>query len=350
MTFPLSSAHKLPAVQLSAKLIPQQQLFDAWHQATSPLFDTTPLKSTRSYTCSVTNYLVNELIFCHTAFDAMQFDRPAHKLSGSESDCITLQYYATGQIRGCLDDGTPLVMEPNRISIQDFAHAYSGIGETTNNFGIVIPRHLITRHDNIYQRHPMFSWSIASPQGRILANTLSNIWQELPHLTQAEAPAVAAGLVGLLNGLLSAQSDEAPCSQVQQATIEAMQAYIRSNLHQPGLGPDHLCQAFHCSRSTLYRLFQPIGGVKAFIRHQRLVRCRHELRYSEQAHTETIGDVAERWGFTSLSYFYRQFKRTFDMTPSEAKSFSRLSPTPTVAKDSDFWGDANTLRYWLEQV
>lgn len=153
--------------------IPDECLFDAWHQATSPLFDVEPIQDFRSYHCSATSYLVDQLIFNQTAFDGMQFIRPSQKLSGSQSDCITLQYYATGRIQGSLENGTPLVMEPNRISIQDFAHAYSGLGETTNNFGIIIPRHLINVHDQIYKKYPMFSWEVTSPQGRLLISALN---------------------------------------------------------------------------------------------------------------------------------------------------------------------------------
>ena len=339
----------IPVTHLNEQTIPAQYLFEAWQQATYPLFDVEPLQAPSSYYCATTSYRVDQLVFTQTAFNKMQFIRPAEKLSGAESDCIVLQYYATGCIQGSLANGTPLIMEPNRISIQDFAYAYSGIGETTNNFGIVIPRHLITTHDQIYREQPMFSWPIASLQGRLLLSTLNSLWQVLPILTAAEAPIVAAGLLGLLNGLLSTKWDESTHQSVQQATLKAMQDYIQKNLKQADLGVDQLCSTFHCSRSSVYRLFQPLGGVKGYIKNQRLIACFNELRHLNPTSSQKISDIAAQWGFNNMSHFNRLFKQLFDMTPSEAKELNTISATVASQSISGQWEDVDKLRQWLEQ-
>ena len=289
----LTEAQTIPVASLNATNIPREHLFEAWRQTASPLFDVLPLKKPSNYNCSVTSYLVGQLVFSQTAFDGMQFVRSPHKLSGSESDCITVQYYAAGQIQGSLDNGTPLLMQRSGISIQDFAHAYKGIGETTRNFGVVIPRHLITNNDEIYNNHPMFSWDLSTPTGRILANALDHLWQELPDLTQAEAPAVAAGFVGLLNGLLTAKRDPHTWQQVQEATLTAMKDYIQDNLQISNLGVELLCRNFHCSRSTVYRLFKPLGGVKGYIRTQRLNVCFQDLRSLGNKHSKAISELSD---------------------------------------------------------
>lgn len=61
----------------------------------------------------------------------------------------------------------------------------------------------------------------------------------------------------------------------------------------PNLTPAHLCRRFGCSRSQLYRLFMPMGGVAGLIRSARLERCRDELMNARAG--ERIVDVAMRF-------------------------------------------------------
>jgi AraC-like DNA-binding protein len=339
---------KVPVVYLDKEVIPREHQFAALHQAAFPLFDTVPLKDSHTYACSCTSYLVDQLVFTHTQFDKMQFMRPATQLSGQRVDHISLQYYQSGQIKGYLEDGTPLLMQPDRISIQDFAHAYSGIGETTNNFGVVIPRHLITAHKDIYQHRPMFSWTLDSPQGRLLNSILFHIWQELPQLTIAQAPAVAQGLVGFLNGLLSDQRDSQRRSALRAATLQAMQDYIRANLHNPSLGVEQLCEHFYCSRATVYRFFKPAGGVKTYLQDQRLERCYHDLKRLGQISNSAIRGAATRWGFSNTASFTRLFQQRYGVAPSEMGNLALAELDRQQRDKPGYWADVYRLRQWLE--
>ena len=58
----------VPVVNLGPPEISAEHLFEAWYQAVSPLFDVVPIQDPRSYYCSATSYLVDQLMFNHTAF------------------------------------------------------------------------------------------------------------------------------------------------------------------------------------------------------------------------------------------------------------------------------------------
>ena len=155
----------LPVSRLDATQIPLAHRFDAWHEGCAPLFDTTCLGDPDRFDVGAICYLVDRLMFTRVHFERMHFSRGTPQLSSGESDCITVQHYRRGSVTGRLDDGTPLHMAPDRISIHDYAHAYTSVGETTESFGVIIPRHLLTGHDYIYRRSPMFSWSLDFPSG-----------------------------------------------------------------------------------------------------------------------------------------------------------------------------------------
>ena len=339
----------LPVSRLGTEQIPLAQRFDAWHEASAPLFDTTCLGDPGTFDAGATCYLVDALVFTRVHFGRMRFNRGAAHLSDGESDCITVQYYRSGSITGRLDDGTPLHMAPDRISVQDFAYAYTGTGETTENFGVVIPRRLLTGHDRIYRYSPMFSWSLDSPQGRLLTSSLAAIWRDLPLATRSQSRAIASGFVGLLNGLLSAKPAMEDRGALENAALRAMQDYLRANLLRLDLDVADLCREFHCSRATLYRLFQPHGGVKTYVRALRLEGAFRELTLARGHTRGRVREIAERWGFSNFSHFHRSFKQRFDLSPSDVLP----PPAKTVALNLDteptYLDDVARLRGWLER-
>lgn len=340
----------LPVSRLDARQIPLAHRFDAWHEGCAPLFDTTCLGDPGRFDVGAICYLVDRLMFTRVHFERMHFSRGAPQLSSGESDCITVQYYRRGSVTGRLDDGTPLCMAPDRISIHDYAHSYTSVGETTESFGVIIPRHLLTGHDHIYRHSPMFSWSLDSPRGRLLTDALAAIWRELPLATQSDSAAIASGFLGLVNGLLTAEPAPDDRGAVESAALRAMQDYLRANVRRPDLGVADLCREFHCSRATLYRLFQPFGGVKAYLRGLRLEGAFRELAMARGSSHGQVCAIAERWGFNNQSHFHRTFKRRFDLSPSDV-----LPPSvePRVVLDRDrettYRDEVTRLRGWLEQ-
>jgi AraC-like DNA-binding protein len=347
-----SCSEKLAHIHFSSADVPTKHQFEAWQQFTSPVFDVEPVKETTSYSYSCTSYCVDQLIVSQASFDTVEIIRPPQKLSGSDSDFLTLQYYGTGKMQGSLDNGTPLLLQPDCVSMLDLAHAYRGCGQTDHVTSIIIPRYLITNHDTIYTCAPMFSWAVNSPQGRLVLMAMQTIWQQSPHMTQADAPIVSAGMIGLLNGLLANQWNDVARQHLQATMLQTMQHYIQANLHRPNLGVEHLCKTYHCSRSTIYRLFQPLGGLMFYIREQRLMRCYDALKCFRTTTQQRVGvqAIAEQWGFTNYSNFSRIFKRRFGISPRELKALSWATLSFDRDKANGDWKAIQRWQHWLTQT
>jgi AraC-like DNA-binding protein len=103
----------------------------------------------------------------------------------------------------------------------------------------------------------------------------------------------------------------------QQALLVRIQGFIQQQLADPRLGPASIAAAHHISLRYLYRLFQhQQTTVGAFIRRQRLERCRRDLADAGLSHLP-IHAVAAGWGFTEPAVFSRTFRGAYGMSPRE---------------------------------
>lgn len=134
---------------------------------------------------------------------------------------------------------------------------------------------------------------------------------ELPRLVEATRSLIALCMVPSREHL---QAAEAPINAV---LMERARRLIGNRLAHPDLTPELICRELGVSRSRLYRLFEPLGGISTYIRRQRLLRTHEAL--SDSSDNRQIALIAEQWGFTDPSAYSRTFKHEFGMSPKEAR-------------------------------
>ena len=99
-------------------------------------------------------------------------------------------------------------------------------------------------------------------------------------------------------------------------TFITIRRFIDRNLAAPKLGPEMIAASFGLSRSTLYRLFEPTGGLSAYIRDVRMRRAYEEITSPARANRR-IGPAAFALGFRNFSAFSRAFRETYGLTPAK---------------------------------
>ncbi|TSD93629.1 AraC family transcriptional regulator [Skermania sp. ID1734] len=128
----------------------------------------------------------------------------------------------------------------------------------------------------------------------------------------------------LLTGLLLAQPHNflsalrEPAAPVYHSTMRRALAYIDENLDAPITVAD-IAQQVGTSVRSLQRAFQDnIGATpKGYIQSLRLTRVRDELL--DAGTTETVTDIAYRWGFGHLSRFAAAYRHRYGETPSQTR-------------------------------
>ncbi|MET2829833.1 helix-turn-helix domain-containing protein [Mesorhizobium shangrilense] len=134
---------------------------------------------------------------------------------------------------------------------------------------------------------------------------------DLPHIMTATANLFAAALTPSKDHLAGAQG---PVDAVTTARITKI---LMERLADRNLTPDKLCRAVGVSRSRLYRIFEPAGGIANYVRRKRLLKTRDVL--ADSSDRRSISIIAEQWGFSDASAYSRMFKLEFGLSPKEAR-------------------------------
>jgi AraC-like DNA-binding protein len=156
----------------------------------------------------------------------------------------------------------------------------------------------------------------ASGAARLLHRTLAALHELAGELSLAE---VISGIDGLFAVTATALTDLLARQRAQAygpdaALIEKAFAFVDQNLADADLTPQRVGKHLGMSRSSLYRLFEPLGGVHNIVLQRRLDRAAQTL-LSARAIRPVWRDIAIQHGFVSYSQFSRAFRTHFGMTP-----------------------------------
>lgn len=99
--------------------------------------------------------------------------------------------------------------------------------------------------------------------------------------------------------------------------MQQVRELIERKLRAPDIAAEDICCALQLSRTYLYRLFKPYGGVKKYIQSRRLQHIHTAL--ADPAERRPIMAIAEDFGFTNQAHFSRAFHRHFGYRPSEVR-------------------------------
>jgi AraC-like DNA-binding protein len=156
----------------------------------------------------------------------------------------------------------------------------------------------------------------ASPLARLVRDQVGALIDRLPTLSDDDATRLIRHCAELIMAAFAKQSrlGQGARAVARSVMVDAIKRHIDDNLHSDTLSPEHVLNCFNIARPTLYRMFEPDGGLQAYIRHSRLREAAAELvQFPKRAITE----IAYGLGFNSPSDFTRAFRRVYGMPPQE---------------------------------
>lgn len=164
--------------------------------------------------------------------------------------------------------------------------------------------------------HPEITDSAAE----FFADYLVLLHRNLANLRRSNVSGIVAATTHIVAATLAPSREKLEEAQapIDAVIITRAIRVIDARLADPELTPDDLCRSVGVSRSRLYRIFEPAGGISNFIRRKRLLETRSAL--ADSADGRSVSHIAECMGFMDPSTYSRMFKQEFGLSPKEARA------------------------------
>jgi AraC family transcriptional activator of tynA and feaB len=170
----------------------------------------------------------------------------------------------------------------------------------------------------------------------LIASVMHSAFEHASAQAQARGEVVAEALAGLVAecGDDSESSSNNDLS-ARDELLKSVQMYILAHLGDGRLSPEQIAAAYRMSGRTLHRLFRQSGmSVCQWIRQSRLDHCAAELR-DPTLRTQSISEIAFRWGFNDSAHFSNAFRAEFLQSPREYRSKAEHGRTSRTVWDGN---------------
>jgi AraC-like DNA-binding protein len=295
-------------------------------EATSALSEITYGGPSDRFAARISSYEMTSALLLEARVPRIRYDRSPLHVTRSRVDHYLVVTYLRGESRQ-VTGARELVITPGDIGVFDLTHPMRTLtvpspgDRSARHITLILPRTLLapllpTSGTLDPQRIPG-----DGPYGRILRGLLVEMWRSAEQLspdeTEPMTATVATLVAGALRPALGNSLDVAAAAHA--ATRDAIQRFLDRSDPQPDeIGVAALCQRFHISRATLYRMFEPDGGLVRYLRERQLRHALEVIASPAQRHRKIV-DIALQHGFTTESGFIRAFRRYFGLSPGEAR-------------------------------
>ncbi|MCW8924827.1 MAG: AraC family transcriptional regulator [Xanthomonadales bacterium] len=314
----------VPTAQFDYRNFAPEERLSAFRHMTASLYDVWALDDPKDFQAEAFGCKVGDLVFNEVKFSPARFLRKPGHTHGKDRDFLTLHAQMGGEERILMEHGVVRLLT-GHIYVRDWSCPFDSSATKMHLHTIVIPRHRLKASATLSRRSPVLGWSMEDPGGNMLLMLWLQLLESFNTVSMGKAETLCEGFLGFLDGLM--RGDATP---ERSATLRAMEQFLLSRL-QGNVGVEDLRRQFHVSRATIYRLFEPHGGVNAFLGRMRMERAYSDLRRSDPARLH-VAEIAASWRFNEPSSFSRKFRQQFGLPPSRVLGQDFAMEEPRVSE------------------
>jgi AraC-like DNA-binding protein len=316
---PAEAPAALPCNIFTTETLPHGQRLEAWNARFRTLNAVSVADPAASVlACRNENWLLGALLFSANRTSAARFERTARHVRASSIDHWVIRVLRQGENRVTHRDRTD-VLAPGQPFLFSLDRDWTSDWSNAEWLSLCLPRDAFP--DISAGLAALGTGPLRGPGAPLLADYLVMLEQHLRRATAEQMPMLAEATRAMVAACLL--RDVAPRSlgtaDVGVAQFERVRALVRRHLASPTLNAQRLARLAGMSRSSLYRLMEPHGGVAHYIQTLRL-KLAHALLSDPALAAVPIAALAERAGFFDASTFSRAFRAAFGYTPREARS------------------------------
>jgi AraC-like DNA-binding protein len=294
------------------------------------------------------------ITLCETRTSRIRLIRSYETITQSQIDHFAITVLVSGSMAGVASE-SEVDAKAGDVLFKDMLQTLnlqaSVRGELTREITLWIPRaRLLASISNEAALHGLVLKG-TSPAGALIGASLRSFAEEVPRMTTREMDSLADGLIELVAKALIPTLEATPSfgNSIPLASFVSIRRFIDRNLGSAELDVDMIAKNFGLSRASLYRLFEPIGGVAGYIRKQRLNRAYQDITTAEKA-DHRIGPIAYRLGFANINSFNRAFRDRYGVSPREARAKARQVTRGAVTTLTSETIGPDILAKWLADM
>lgn len=342
---------QIPRASLAPGMLPDEELPALWRESVAPYHDAIPVErrdGSAPALPSIHQYHLGQALFMDASFPAQRFRRDAAWMARHDDiDYVLLQHFVQG-INTVANGDQVFTEQPGNIYAVNMNRPIDAVSSDADVVLLAMPRQLLLAHLPKLADACGAIFDPDSAAARIFCDHLASLRQHIGGMAASDAPGIMQGTLGLLDALV--RRDDITAGVAQSASLSAICRYIDNHLQDGELDVAAICAQFRCSRATLYRLFQPLGGVREHIQRRRLAACFRAISAPAQAHRR-IFDIALDYGFVSPSHFSSLFRAHFGMTPRDARDLAARPPgLPVLPANGRAQDVIATMQRWAQDL
>ncbi|MCB8836524.1 helix-turn-helix domain-containing protein [Aurantimonas sp. VKM B-3413] len=239
-------------------------------------------------------------------------ERPARIELRNDPGQFVLQLLLSGEFVGGAPDNAVLA-GPGDIVVFDAGRPHRARFKNAHILAVSIPQDELRPF--VEDCAGLHGIVLKTPASALLGDMMVSLDRHLVRL----GPREIAGAVQAFRELLAIALMPSPGKDAARAgtfdKFDQARAAIERRLASPGLSPAAIASEIGLSRSRLYELFRPFGGVASHIQERRAVRLKALLE--DPLEPRSIAALAFAVGFASESHASRTFRQMFGAPPGQ---------------------------------
>jgi AraC-like DNA-binding protein len=289
---------------------PQHQQLLAWRDRLGQVIDVVPSLAQLElpFRASIDRYDIGEFLFGDCYTDQITLNRSIARISQDNARSIVFHVFLGGSAESVVAHSAKRQGTPCEVGILavDLDQPVRVLRRACRHVTLFAPAKLL---QEVFADPGALHGRVLAPQKpavRLIVERVAALAENIRHMPSDDAHRSLGSVVHLI---AAAFGKEAGLSGSQHAIARAVmfddaRRFVRENLENCDLSPQFLLESLGLSRPTVYRLFQHVGGLDAYIRHLRLRAAANDL---VQFPRIPVKDIAYSLGFKSASDFTRSF-------------------------------------------
>lgn len=315
--------HEIEKSVFDTSCIEELLRYDVWRESISCLFNVDAAREDRDpvrFNAVIKALRVDNVMLTETRSVAQLWQRRPIEIARDGLDHYMVQLFLAGSATWESRNGDDQTVRAGDIIVFDLACEMQARTTDFRHLSLIIPRAVLAPMLDYPDHHHMQLLPGSLPVVRMLADYIISLNRHLPSIDGVEGnqlgPAVASMVATCLNSCGPLGRVPAVSASCDLADYR-IRSFIRQNLSDPEIDVNRICDDCGISRSALYRLFREEGGVRHFLREERLVKAMRALLFHP---SRQIAVIARENGFLHANDFSRAFRRRFGMTPRELRA------------------------------